>query len=133
MNAAATTPDRWTGYYKKTGSRPPRPTLLLALDKFDDEGAAMSRLAVDLGAGGGRDVIEMLRRGWRVIAIDAEPDAGAAIRRVTICHQVLNSKPVWDGSRTRTGRFATWSIQVSPCRSVPRSPFPGSGQKSCTA
>lgn len=80
MNDEANTPDRWAGYYKKTGSRPPRPTLLLALDKFDDEGAAASHLAVDLGAGGGRDVIEMLRRGWRVIAIDAEREAGAAIR-----------------------------------------------------
>jgi tellurite methyltransferase len=125
LNAAATTPDRWTGYYKKTGSRPPRPTLLLALDKFDDEGAAMSRLAVDLGAGGGRDVIEMLRRGWRVIAIDAEPDAGAAIR-------ARNDLPSGAELETRVGRFedADWPVcdLVNSSFALPLCPpesFPG--------
>lgn len=33
------------------------------------------RVAVDLGAGEGRDTAELLRRGWRVVAIDGEPEA----------------------------------------------------------
>jgi tellurite methyltransferase len=76
------TSDRdWAGYYRKTGDRPPRKTLLAALDRFDAEPApGGSRLAVDLGCGGGRDVVEMLRRGWRVLAIDAEPAAIAHLR-----------------------------------------------------
>jgi SAM-dependent methyltransferase len=65
----------WAAYYIKTGSRPPRETLMFALDRFDAEPTDAARFAVDLGAGSGRDVIEMLRRGWRVLAIDAEPDA----------------------------------------------------------
>ena len=67
----------WAAYYRKTGDRPPRATLLAALDRFDAEEAAAGgpRLAVDLGCGGGRDVVEMLRRGWRVLAIDAESAA----------------------------------------------------------
>lgn len=65
----------WTAYYAKTGGRPPRETLMFALDRFDTEPADRTRFAVDLGAGSGRDAIEMLRRGWRVLAIDAEPDA----------------------------------------------------------
>ena len=65
----------WAAYYEKTGGRPPRDTLLRALDAFDAEGPVSERLAVDLGAGGGRDTIEMLRRGWRVLAIDASPDS----------------------------------------------------------
>ena len=69
----------WAAYYVKTGGRPPRETLLFALDRFDGEPADAKRFAVDLGAGGGRDAIEMLRRGWRVLAIDAEPDAIAAL------------------------------------------------------
>jgi len=53
---------------------------MLALDRFDAEPTDAARFAVDLGAGSGRDVIEMLRRGWRVLAIDAEPDAIEAIK-----------------------------------------------------
>ena len=30
---------------------------------------------LDLGCGDGRDVIEILLRGWKVVAVDAEPEA----------------------------------------------------------
>jgi len=63
----------WAAYYQKLRDRPPRRTLVTALDRF---GASVpDALAVDLGCGDGRDVIEMLRRGWRVVAVDAEPEA----------------------------------------------------------
>jgi SAM-dependent methyltransferase len=68
--------DDWTAYYEATARRPPRRTLLFALDRG---GAATGRSAVDLGCGDGRDTIELLRRGWSVLAIDSEP---AAIRRL---------------------------------------------------
>jgi tellurite methyltransferase len=67
----------WQEYYERTAGRPPRRTLLAALDAFGDE--TVPRSAVDLGCGEGRDTIELLRRGWRVIAIDAE---SAAIERL---------------------------------------------------
>ena len=70
----------WADYYEKTGGRPPRETLLFALDRFDAEPVAGRRFAVDLGCGSGRDTIELLRRGWQVLAIDAEP---AAIEKLT--------------------------------------------------
>ncbi len=70
--------ERWRRYYAKTGGRPPRETLLFALDRFDAE--AGPGHAVDLGCGGGRDTIEMLRRGWSVLAIDEEPEAIATLR-----------------------------------------------------
>lgn len=73
---SASADDRgWSAYYEKTGTRPPRETLLFALDRFDDEPDDVPKFAVDLGSGSGRDAIEMLRRGWRVLAVDAEPDA----------------------------------------------------------
>ena len=70
----------WAAYYSKTVDRPPRETLMFALDRFDAEPADAARFAVDLGAGAGRDAIEMLRRGWRVLAIDAAPAAIEALR-----------------------------------------------------
>lgn len=64
----------WAGYYDKTATRPPRETVRAALDGFARPGRAL-----DLGCGAGRDTIEMLRRGWRVLAVDAEAEALAAL------------------------------------------------------
>jgi SAM-dependent methyltransferase len=59
----------WTRYYDAVGDEP-RDTLLDALGRFAEAG-----VAVDLGFGTGRDTFELLRRGWRVTAIDSEPEA----------------------------------------------------------
>lgn len=61
----------WQGFFDAVRGQPPRETLLRALALFESEPAAEARLALDLGAGSGRDSLELLRRGWRVIAIDA--------------------------------------------------------------
>ena len=68
----------WATYYEKLRERPPRRTLVTALDLFGPD--ATGSLAVDLGCGDGRDVIEMLRRGWRVVAVDSEPAALKALQ-----------------------------------------------------
>jgi tellurite methyltransferase len=64
----------WAAYYAKAGLGQPRPTLLAALDRFSAEGVATGH-AVDLGCGVGRDALELLRRGWRVTAVDREAEA----------------------------------------------------------
>ena len=61
-------------YYDATAQRPPRKTLLAAIERFAAPG-----IAVDLGCGDGRDAVELLRRGWRVVAIDAEAEAIARL------------------------------------------------------
>jgi len=65
----------WRTYYDATASRPPRATLLGALAGFTAPGAA-----ADLGCGDGRDSVELLRRGWSVLAIDAETQAIERLR-----------------------------------------------------
>lgn len=71
----------WSAYYNAVVGRPPRETLLAALARFEAEQlAASSRFAVDLGCGEGRDTVELLRRGWRVLGIDGEHEAIARLR-----------------------------------------------------
>lgn len=63
----------WGAYYEQLKDRPPRKTLLRALDLFG--APPTDAIAVDLGCGSGRDAVELLRRGWSVVAVDAEPEA----------------------------------------------------------
>ena len=66
----------WVTYYQAVEGRPPHETLLKALSIFDTEPLLYRpRFAVDLGCGDGRDTVELLRRGWRVLAIDREQNA----------------------------------------------------------
>lgn len=89
---------RWTEYHRNTAGRPPRPTLLFALDRFAAPG-----FAVDLGCGEGRDTIALLRGGWSVLAIDAGPSPIAGLTaRVDL--------PAGAQLETRVARFedAVW-------------------------
>lgn len=72
--------ERWRRYYRRTAERPPRDTLLAALAAWEGAGLAPAR-ALDLGCGAGRDTLELLRRGWRVLALDAESAALDALQR----------------------------------------------------
>jgi SAM-dependent methyltransferase len=71
-------PTGFGAYYAATREGGPRRTLLRALDGFGP--SAEPRLALDLGCGTGRDTVELLRRGWRVLAVDAEAAAIAGLR-----------------------------------------------------
>jgi tellurite methyltransferase len=68
----------WPAFYDAVADRPPHDTVLEALDRFAREGRC--GVAVDLGCGDGRDTGELLRRGWRVLAIDGEQEAIERLR-----------------------------------------------------
>ncbi|GAB4200983.1 MAG: class I SAM-dependent methyltransferase [Coleofasciculaceae cyanobacterium] len=86
----------WSAYYSAVVGRPPRETLLAALARFEAEQSAPStRFAVDLGCGEGRDTVELLRRGWRVLGIDGETEAIARLQsRPDINLAVLDTQVV---------------------------------------
>lgn len=99
-------PHRWLQYYDVMEGKPPRETLLTALDRFESPSAEPTpRFAIDLGCGEGRDTVELLRRGWRVLAIDATPKAiERLLNRSNLSHL--------DSLQTRIDRFET--VELPP-------------------
>jgi len=81
-------------YYNAVVGRPPRDTLLAAIARFESESSTTgTRFAVDLGCGEGRDTVEMLRQGWRVLAIDSEQEAiTRLLSRQDINRQLLETQ-----------------------------------------
>jgi len=76
---------RWSSYYKVVEGRPPRNTLMKALELFaagaNPKAHKPRRFAVDLGCGNGRDTAELLRHNWRVLAIDGQAEAIVQLRQ----------------------------------------------------
>jgi len=69
-------PKAWAGYYRWTAKRPPRELLNQVLNHVEWEGhSRRRRTAIDLGFGAGTDSLELLRRGWNVLAIDGQTAA----------------------------------------------------------
>lgn len=73
----------WACYYAVTAERPAWLTVRRAIELFAAEPAVHPRFAVDLGCGAGRDTRELLGAGWRVLAIDREVAAIAAVEAAT--------------------------------------------------
>jgi len=76
----------WSRYYEVTVERPAWETVRKAIELFAAEdaragGSRSPRFAVDLGCGAGRDSRELLRAGWRVLAVDREQVAAETLRR----------------------------------------------------
>ncbi len=101
----------WPAYFDAVAGKPPRETLVRALDLFDTDLSfdAQTALAIDIGCGEGRDTMELLRRGWSVLAIDGHPDA---IRRLVL-RQDLAPTP-----RLRMQLAELETLELPPARLV---------------
>ena len=71
----------WSRYYEITAERPAWETVRFAIERFASEPLERPRFAVDLGCGAGRDTRELLRAGWRVLAVDRQPAAIASLEK----------------------------------------------------
>ena len=90
----------WTRFYDAVGSEP-RATLLEALRRFEGEGEPRDRFGVDLGCGTGQDTVELLRRGWHVLAVDGQDEAIDRLRALGL------SEDERGRLETRVSRFET--------------------------
>jgi SAM-dependent methyltransferase len=72
MTGPTTRRDDWARYYEVVAARPPCDLLRHTLHRFAPSGA--SRLAIDLGCGAGNESREFLSLGWRLVAIDQQPE-----------------------------------------------------------
>ncbi len=92
----------WSGFYDAIQCRPAVETLRRALTRW----SRAPGLALELGCGAGRDTLELLRRGWRAQAYDAEAEALSRLRE-----QV----PTGDAARLITGceRFETLQLPAA--------------------
>lgn len=68
--------DTWVRYYRAVQGREPRALFLAAIAAFEvDDFDPAGGFAVDLGCGDGTETMALLARGWRVLAVDREPEA----------------------------------------------------------
>lgn len=73
--------DKYDEFLRNTQDRSPRDLLLRALKAFEEQEPERGPgHAVDLGFGAGVDTLELLRRGWRVLAVDQQPAAHRLLR-----------------------------------------------------
>ena len=96
----------WPDYYEVTAERPSWTTTTTAAEAFGEHPAGGPRLAVDLGCGAGRDSRELLRRGWRVLAMDMTPEGPETLWRLT---------PETDRDRLETEVSTLQDFEIPAC------------------
>lgn len=73
VQAKETAKDRWEAYFKRKMFDPPVGFLLEGLNRIPP--VRKGEVAIDLGSGVGHETMVLLKRGYRVIAIDNEPNS----------------------------------------------------------
>ena len=73
----------WEGFYRAMEGRELREVFVDALPLLPDASDSHPLEAVDLGCGDGMETLELLRRGWTVLAVDVSPEGIARLHDAT--------------------------------------------------
>lgn len=92
----------WEQYFQKNKGRAVRPLYAKAV-KYLSNFQPKNSFAVDLGCGAGIETLDLLTRGWSVIAIDGEPSSISAVRE-------LAGAPLSKSLRTICTRFEDLNV-----------------------
>lgn len=78
----------WKLYHKKTQGKDPHRVLRKAIELHALENCS-GKMALDLGCGGGRDSLFLLKMGWQVVAMDKSASAIETLRKsaTDICRE----------------------------------------------
>jgi len=116
----------WPAYYRYTAKRPPRELLTRFFQQLEWEGTTKKgRKAVELGCGAGTDSLELVRRGWRVLATDQQPEAVEFLSRrvpprlrgsITLLSAPMEEIPLPRADLI----YASFSLPFCPRRAFPR-------------
>lgn len=79
----------WPAYFDRMEGKPPRATLLQALDRFGPIDPSDAPLAVDLGCGSGQDAAAILQRGWRLWATDDNAEGLRRLQARPVCAEAI--------------------------------------------
>ena len=85
--------ERCAQFLAGTEGAPPRAQLMQAIAMWRGEAAAKGGRALDLGCGPGREVIELLRAGFEVVAIDPYPEMLKRTRELVANDATLAAAP----------------------------------------
>lgn len=103
------TPDKnkfdWDSYYKNRSNQIPRETVLKALELFEKEKNG-NFFAIDLGCGHGADTLELLKRRWKVLAIDNDSNGLKLLNE--------SAMPEWK-KNLKTSKQAFEAIKLKEC------------------
>jgi tellurite methyltransferase len=78
--ASAAPPETsWADYYQHTLGRELRPPFVRGVRVLQEAGVRPAQ-AIEVGFGDGEETLALLAAGWRVLAIDASPEAAEVLR-----------------------------------------------------
>ncbi|MGE3318468.1 MAG: class I SAM-dependent methyltransferase [Candidatus Berkiella sp.] len=77
----------WEAYFKSKLRDPPAGFVVTALNALQQSNPPGRKVAIDLGCGVGHETLELLKKGYHVVAIDGQPQAFDYMKQLPMMHQ----------------------------------------------
>ena len=116
----------WADYYQHTLGRELRPPFVRGVRVLREAGVGPAQ-AVEVGFGDGEETLALLAAGWRVLAIDASPEAAEVLRPRVPAGSRTASRSAPRRWKTPSCRRSTCCMRATRCRSSRRRRSTASG------